>query len=90
MAATPFLAGVSHDRHALSGLEALRPERQRDARHQPGVLAPGALAVQPEVLGAVGHRVRLRTRARGEGSEDARRRRHQWRVPRKARTSSST
>lgn len=86
----PLLAGVAHDRDTLAGREAERTQRERHARDERGVVAPGALAIQAEMLGAIRDRAGLGARARGEGGEDAGGARHQWRAPRKARTSRST
>ena len=62
----PFLTRIADDRDALAALEAEPCEPFGDAPHQRGVLAPGAFAIDAELLGTVGNSVRRLPRARGE------------------------
>ncbi len=59
----PLLARVAHDGDALAAREAERAQPERAMRHQPGIVAPGALAIDAQMLGAERNRVRRRAGA---------------------------
>ena len=59
----PLLAGIAHDGDAFAAGKAHRGKGARRPRHQRGIGAPVALAIEAEMLAAEGDGVRRRARA---------------------------
>ena len=62
----PFFAGIAHDRDALARREAEFAQAVRGGSDSLRVALPGPLAVQAEMLGAIGDAPGIRARAFGE------------------------